>query len=302
MHASTVRTVEAQMAHMDTQLHSLDDIVSRIRAQNDVHHAAHVSSLGGLSSTVQSSYSSIGDHLSTSFTRVQSLESDMDAQTTAVKDTLPALSEGAAIRAPLHQLRDDIANQQLVEYNPTGETPQRAAYAIPSYLPRTESHETLLSRLRGRPASLEPARSPSKGLVFNDATNTTPGSDGLCSPAVNQPIFSHSNSAFPSLGSGKTGPSLRELDVNIVSQENNPPLASPSDVVGAAAAPPSKKQNRGDGDSKLPMKKVARKTVAGVGASHAPSDRENLTITSFTSSVGPGLAGGRRLRSHGSSN
>jgi kinesin family protein 11 len=60
------------------------------------------------------------------------------------------------------------------------------------------------------------------------------------------------------------------------------------------AAPPNKKQ-RGNGDdaSKLPMKKM-RKTVAGI------ADRENLSITNFANSVGPGVAGVRRLRSHGS--
>ena len=53
VHDSTVSIVAAQMSHMDTQLHSLDEIVSRVRAQNNAHHAAHTSSLGSLSSTVQ---------------------------------------------------------------------------------------------------------------------------------------------------------------------------------------------------------------------------------------------------------
>lgn len=286
------------MAHMDTQLHSLDDIVLRIRAQNDVHHASHTSSLKALSSTVQSSYSSIGEHLSTSFTRVQSLESDMAAQATTLKETLPALAEDATIRAPLHELRERIAHQQLMEYNPTGETPQRVAYTIPSDLPRTEAHETLLSRLRDRPATSDAIRSPSKGLVFNDATNTTNGADDLFSSNLTKPIFSRSMTAAPALGSGMNGASLRELDVNILSQENSLPLVSPSEIAGMGAAPPLKKQNRGDGDSKLPMKKMGRKTVTGL--STAAGDRENLTITNFSSSVGPGVAGQRKLRSHGS--
>ena len=63
------------------------------------------------------------------------------------------------------------------------------------------------------------------------------------------------------------------------------------------AAPPSKKMQRlvGDDGSKLPMKKM-RKTV---GVAGDRGDREN--ITSFGNSVGPGLAAGRKLRSHGSS-
>ncbi|KAF2658498.1 kinesin-domain-containing protein [Lophiostoma macrostomum CBS 122681] len=319
VHASTVKIVEAQMEHMDTQLHSLDEIVSRVRAQNVAHHAAHTSSLSALSSTVQSSYSSIGDHLSTSFTRVQSLESDMFAQATAIKDTLPTLSEDATIRAPLHELRTAMANQQLVEYKPTGETPQRIAYTIPSDLPRTEAHETLLSRLRDRPASSDASRSPTKGLVFNDATNSTSTTDDLfTTTTTTKPLFARSISAMPGLGSSTsgmlgTGPglSLRELDVNIISQESNLhlPLGSPSDdplglsAKVAAAAPPLKTQ-RGERDenTKLPMKKMGRKTVAGVGKSEGVLDRENLTITNFASSVGPGTRGmgGRKLRSQGS--
>lgn len=292
------------MAHMDTQLHSLDEIVSRIRAQNDAHHTSHTSSLKALSSTVQSSYSSIGDHLSTSFTRVQSLESDMSTQTTALKESLPALSEEATIRAPLHELRDAISNQQLMEYNPTGETPQRVAYSVPSELPRTETHETLLSRMRDRPASSDVTRSPSKGLVFNDATNSTSGPDDLFSSTFTKPLFARSMTASSALGSGlNTGPSLRELDINVVAQQENHTvpltLVLPSDSIAASTAPPLKKA-RGDGDTKFPMKKMGRKTVAALGASQGPSDRENLTITNFSSSVGPGVVGGRKLRSHGS--
>ncbi|KAH7119976.1 P-loop containing nucleoside triphosphate hydrolase protein [Dendryphion nanum] len=314
VHASTVKTVEAQIAHMDTQLQSLNDIVSQIRAQNDAHHATHTSSLGALSSNVQLSYSSIGDHLSTSFARVQSLESDVSAQATALLETLPSLSKEAIIRAPLQELREEIANRKLMEYNPTGETPQRVSYQIPSELPRTESHEVILSRIRDRPASSDSTRSPSKGLIFNDATNstdtTTTSSTDLFS-SLSKPNFARSVTAPPT--GNPPAQSLRELDVNIMAQNPDSsfaslPLASPSETASSsslttdAGAPPLKKQKRGlggegaaaDAVSKVPMKRMGRRTVAGVG--DAKGDRENLTITSFASSIGPG----RMLRSRGS--
>ncbi|KAF2476623.1 kinesin-domain-containing protein [Lindgomyces ingoldianus] len=307
VHASTVKTVEAQMVHLNAQLHSLDDIVSRIRAQNNAHHTTHTVSLNALSSTVQSSYSSIGDHLSTSFARVQSLESDVAAQTTALKDTLLTLSEDSSIRTPLHELRDSISNQSLMEYSSTGETPQKTSYTVPSTLPRTDSQETILSHLRDRPASTDTVRSPTKGHVFNDATNTTLSDDNFFSSTMAKPNFSHSIITNTHSVPGMAGHSLRELDVNIVSQDSlkSPPLVSPSEVVtgNGGGPPPLKKQNRGEdgGSSKLPMKKMGRKTVGGLGASQGPGDRENLTITNFSASVGPGVVGGRRLRSHGSS-
>lgn len=290
VHESTVKIVEAQMAQMDTQLNSLDDIMSRVREQNDAHHTAHTSSLCALSSTVQSSYSSIGEHLSTSFVRVQALESDVAAQTTALKETLPALAEDANIRAPLHELRNTIEGQDLLEYNPTGETPQRVNYTIPDKLPRTEAYENLLSRLRDQPVPAE-ARSPTKALVFNDTENET--TDDIFN-VVPRPNFGRSVSAHPA--TVPQGTSLRELDVNVVAQESHTqplPIVSHSDAT-VMAAPPLKKQR--SEDTKLPMKRMTRKTVGGEGK----GDRENLTITNFSSSIGPGLAKGRKLRSHGS--
>jgi kinesin family protein 11 len=305
VHESTVKTVEAQMAHLDTQLQSLDDIVTRIREQNNTHHAAHTTSLAALSSTVATSYASIGDHLSTSFDRVQSLETDMTTQAGTLKETLPSLAADADIRAPLHELREAVSNQTLIEYNPTGETPQRVSYNIPSNLPRTEAHENILSRLRDRPSSADAAtRSPSKQPVFNDATNTLSlpsPTDTLFASTLSKPGFSRSVSAhahtISHLPTGNPS-SLRELDVNIVAQEaHTQPLPLVSQSLDAAA-PPTKKMQRnvGEDGSKLPMKKM-RKTVGIAGEGRG--DREN--ITSFGNSVGPGLAAGRKLRSHGSS-
>jgi kinesin family protein 11 len=298
VHASTVKTVEAQMAHLDTQLQSLDDIVTQIRELNNDHHTAHTTSLSALSSTVAASYSSIGEHLSSSFDRVQSLEADVSAQAGELKDTLPTLSADAVIRAPLHELRENIGSQNIIEYNPTGETPQRVSYQIPSNLPRTEDHDNLLARLRDRPASADATRSPTKQPIFNDATNST-SPDMFKLSTVSKPQFSRSVSASShahtiTLG---TGASLRELDVNVVAQESHTqplPLVSLSSDSMVMAAPPNKK-HRGNADdgTKLPLKKM-RKTVAGI------ADRENLSITNFANSVGPGTAASRRLRSHGS--
>jgi kinesin family protein 11 len=300
VHATTIKTVEAQMAHLDTQLQSLDDIVSQIREQNNTHHAAHTTSLADLSSTVQESYSSIGEHLSSSFERVQSLDADVSAQAGTLRNTLPTLGADADIRAPLHELRENIGSQNLIEYNPTGETPQRVSYQIPSNLPRTEAHENLLSRLRDQPTTSDnTSRSPSKQPIFNDATNTLPSPSDMFKLSTAKPIFARSVSASSHAHTITLGTtSLRELDVNIVAQESHTqplPIVSQSLDNMVMAAPPNKKQrNNPDDGSKLPMKKM-RKTVAG-----GMADRENLSITNFANSVGPGVAGIRRLRSHGS--
>lgn len=292
------------MTHLDTQLQSLDDIVARIQDQNNTHHVAHTASLAALSTTVAASYSSIGEHLSSSFERVQSLEADMDAQAGSLRETLPTLAADADIRAPLHELRDHVGSQNLIEYTSTGETPQRVSYNIPNNLPRTENHDSLLSRLRDRPATSDAStRSPTKQPIFNDATNALPSpTDMFKLSTATKPIFARSVSAsstahghtISSLPLGQPT-SLRELDVNIVAQESAhtqplPLTSQSSDSI--MAVPPNKKMRiNGEDGSKLPMKKM-RKTVAG-----GLADRENLSITNFANSVGPGA---RRLRSHGS--
>jgi kinesin family protein 11 len=246
---------------------------------------------------VQTSYSSIGEHLSTSFERVQALENDVSTQQSTLKETLSSLSADATIRAPLHELRETIGAQNLIEYNPTGQTPQRVNYHIPSNLPRTEDHETILSRLRDRPTSSDDTiRSPTKQPIFIDATSSADSTTELFPPA--KPDFARSISAH---AQNHTAPiSLRELDVNIVAQESahtQPlPLVSRSSDSVVMAAPPNKKFKGSEEGSKLPMKKMLRKTVGG-----GKDERENLSITNFSNSIGPGQVGGRRLRSHGSS-
>jgi kinesin family protein 11 len=302
VHESTVKTVEAQMAHLDTQLQSLDDIVSRIREQNNAHHAAHTTSLAALSSTVGASYSSIGDHLASSFDRVQSLESDMSAHTAGLKETLPSLSAEADIRAPLHELREAVSSQNLLEYKPTGETPQRVSYNIPSTLPRTEAHENIISRLRNRSTSVDTTtRSPSKQPIFNDATNSLSlaSPTSLFSPTTTKlefPLISAHAHTISHLPTGGGNPSsLRELDVNVVAQEAHtqplPHLASQSSSDSLASGlPPNKKmRTNGEETSKLPTKKI-RKTV---GIAGERIDRENIT------NLGSSVGAGRKLRSHG---
>jgi kinesin family protein 11 len=284
---------------MNTQLHSLDEIVSRVRAQNNSHHAAHTSSLGSLATNVQSSYSSIGEHLSTSFDRVKELQTDIESQTSTLQSTLPCLASDAAIRAPLRDLRAGISEQALLEYVPTGETPQRMQYAYPSTLPRTEPHDSLLARLRGRPdATLDSNRSPTKGLIFNDPSSSP----------IESLFTAYSGIRPTSATSSGTAPSLRELDVNVVAGDSvsAPPTMSltlPSDL-DKVAMPPLKRQNTNvgaseSGMSKLPTKSMSKKgarvTVAGVGMGPGAGDRENLPVVNFSASVGPGR---RRLRSH----
>lgn len=282
VHNSTVRIVEEQLQHLDTQLHGLDDIVTRIQDQNNTHHTAHVTSLSSLANTVHTSYDGIGEHFKTSFARVEELDADMTAEVNELQETLPALAADSEIRRPLTELREVIENQALEEYQATGETPQRKQYDYPLSLPQTEPHDTLLARLRGRSASMPPSpmkesRSPSKGLVFTDTLDEDM-----------QLVPTNSTRPGTSSSTNSVTPSLREIDINIT----NTTMGAEKDGLGVLGMPPLKRQNTTGTESKLPKKRNARVTVAG-----ALGDRENLTIPNLSASVGPGAGLGRRLRS-----
>lgn len=299
MHDSTTTIVSEQLAHLDTQLHSLDDIVSRIRAQNDTHHAAHVSSLASLSSNVETSYNSIDTHFSQSFSRIQDLDKEIQEQKIkALQNGLAQLGAEADIRSSLQTLRNDMQDSKLSEYEPTGDTPQRTAYDFPMTLPRTEDEDILIAKFkRGSPlkaasasdieeTARELSQSPSKPSIFADEA------DNVTMPL---PSFSASMSQMRHHARPGTANSLRELDINVVNSEA---------VDRPAGLPPLKRQNTTGSSfspkaaSKLPLKKGggnSRMTFAG--------DRENMTVpVNFSASVGPGSSVGTRrvLRSQGS--
>ncbi|KAL0262521.1 Kinesin-related motor protein [Diplodia seriata] len=301
VHESTVKIVNSQMENMDSQLHSLDDIVARIREQNEAHHTTHTESLSALTSNVQASYINIGEHFNTSFSRIQDVSSDMEAKTATLQATLPLLAEDGEIRGPLRTLRQEIEQQALQEYAPTGQTPQVSKYTYPTTLPRTEAQDSFLAKLRGKASSSRSTTaSPQKRMVFTDAAPPTDEdhADTTVPTASTRPASAASDSSV-------TG-GLRELDPNTINPSSTTESASAPPTVAlnigsptlAAAAPPLKRHYSEKTESKLPMKKKQnRMTVAGA---QGVDDRENLPQVGqdFSKSVGVG-GGGRRLRSQG---
>ena len=115
MHGETVRIVDDQMAQMDNQLVALDEIVARVKAQNEEHHKAHTSSLAQLAGNVQESYQSIGKHFETSYDRTKALDVDMQEHTASLQETLPSLEADSDIREPLRLMRDHRLGEQPAE-------------------------------------------------------------------------------------------------------------------------------------------------------------------------------------------
>jgi kinesin family protein 11 len=245
---------------------------------------------------------SIGDTFSTSFDRVESLDTDMSEATTALQETLPSLAADAHIRRPLSDLREQIEADKLDEYAATGLTPARKQYAYPTTLPRTDGREELLDRLRNGTRSEQDSqaprmgsKSPSKGLVFADLPSGEPGM---------------LNSRPGTASSTSTTVSLREIDPNTLTN-----TAPSIDFVAALPGeteklhlPPMKRFNTTNSSlSKGPLAKKrgvigVRRTVAGNALlAERLADRENVTMPNLSASVGAGAVHpgtGRRLRSH----
>ncbi|KAE8355694.1 P-loop containing nucleoside triphosphate hydrolase protein [Aspergillus coremiiformis] len=290
VHEETVRIVDAQMNNMDKQMEALDDFVAKARSQNGHYRDTHISSLDNMASNVRESYSSIHGQLEGLGSRVDQLQEDSAKYHHSLHDSTSPLSE--EIQKALTELRDSVRSRPLQEYIATGATPQKRQYKYPTNLPRTESHDTLVSGLRtSRDLTLLPfngedhlpGTSPTKGFVYNDTEDEV----GTQTPAAT--ITSN------------TG--LREVDANVVAKQlaSSPgdrasmrhstlsvaTRSSDMDTVAESEdtdGPPTKKRrsNLTVAESKLP-KNMLTKRMAGM-----MEGRENVPP--------PGLSSARRTR------
>jgi len=192
------------MRDLDDQMTSLDDFVTRARSQNAQHDEQHTQSMHSLSSTVEDSYAKIGEHFKTTCSRVEEMGSEMDTDIGAADGTLEPLLD--TVRQPLANLREDISNTVIQEYQPTGETPQKITYEYPTELPRTKPHSSLIAKFNGEP-------SPSKKAVFVDADPTL-----LQNRSPSRPVSNNDDGASAAPGDRSRNPlmeSLRELHPNV---------------------------------------------------------------------------------------
>jgi kinesin family member 11 len=194
------------MKDIDTQMQALDDFVTRARSQNTQHHDSHVRSLGGLSATVKSSYGNIGTHFTSTYERVRDLGDEMSTKTGALQDSLSPLD--SILQQPLIDLRSNITNTTLQEYQPTGETPQKVQYQYPTELPKTQPHENLLAAIRRPRSTTSPSKPQMVPVIFNDAMD-----------ADNTTATSASSITASTDGRPNTAGGLRELDMNTLNLE-----------------------------------------------------------------------------------
>ncbi|KAI1816832.1 kinesin-domain-containing protein [Poronia punctata] len=216
VNAETIRVVFEQKKDLDDQMTSLDDFVTRARSQNAQHHEQHTQSMDELSSTVESSYRKIGNHFNESNCRVEEMGSDVDKEVYAAEDAVEPLLD--TICRPLADLRDDISNTTIQEYQPTGETPQKVTYDYPTELPRTQAHSSLLAKFNGEPSPSKAFTTAAAAPIFVDADPTLSENRSPSRPASNSTstdeAMSHHHHHHHN-GRNPLTTSLRELHPNV---------------------------------------------------------------------------------------
>ncbi|GAM89366.1 hypothetical protein ANO11243_074030 [Dothideomycetidae sp. 11243] len=223
VHAQTLDIVNAQMAAMDGQLASLDEIMARVKGQTDAHHAAHTASLSRLATDVEQGYGSVGGVMATSLDRTRILDGDVQMQLGDMSDALlPSLDADGPLRSVLADLRTEALATHMEEYVATGNTPAKTTYAFPTTLPRTDDREVLMDRMRGAGAK-EPrlaARGGSRGIYID-----TEEMDADSAPAATD--------------SRATIASLRELDPNtsVLASQAADRSSAPSEMIHPVSAP-----------------------------------------------------------------
>ncbi|KAA8645377.1 putative kinesin family protein (BimC) [Aspergillus tanneri] len=278
-----------EVNNMGKQMEALDDFVAKARSQNGHYRDAHISSLERMASDVQTSYSSMHTQFSSFENRLNKLQEDATQQKNCLEESAIPLSED--VRMPLETLRKNILNRPLKDYVPTGVTPQKRQYKYPFVLPRTETHDSLKSRMRNSKdltllpfsgeeqlSPVKPPRTSSKGFVYNDTEYEV----GMQPPTT---------TATPS----NTG--LREVDVNVAVKPrapsmDNSSLEQPTSNKQASSSleslenddldePPAKRRcsNLNVTDTKLPQKPISKKMAVKM------EGRENVPPAGLSSGL-----------------
>ena len=207
----------------------------------------------------------------------------MSSRTSTLQSSLPPLSE--TIAQPLSSLRTTITDAPLKEYTPTGETPQKTTYHIPSTLPRTEPHDKLLAKHFLRQQATSPYKtSPSKALIYTDTHTTTSAPPSPTKPSVSAlsglkevdmnvalnpsaPVSRHSDSAITSAEPTKSDRADFSKSVNADFSKS---------VGGGMGPPPFKRQHTmGNGESKLPTKFGGKGAGVGLRGGGVEGGKEN---------------------------
>ena len=276
---------------MALQMAALDEFVTRAREKNGRHHDSQCKSLKDLSANARKTFTKLDDTLQEASARIHNHSAACRGDISSLKASFSPFTK--SLLNPLADLKGSLESNPLIDYVATGETPQKKDWKYPTNLPRTESHEFLLTQPRDlpdtKPAEARSPRkfssprkmvsprkgfsspsklpSPTKTIIFQD--------DAASGGQVVLPVQRLNDPTEESKGG------LKEIDINV--------LAQPSSADDTHGHPQTSFSKSGCNMQQPPLKRHA------TAESRLPrKGRENSVLGQ---SVGPGFGMGRRLRS-----
>jgi kinesin family member 11 len=290
VYGETVKIVDAQVQEMSTQMAALDEFVTRARTQNDESHNDHLEGLTQFQSEVLQLQGEVAENLEQRANDLQVLANEHSSSNAELLECTNAF--GAEAKEALQSIRTQIDEHSMRDYEPTGETPQKKNWSLPSDLPSTANHQSIIARMRGLPdpgldsTSRTPARSPKKqGSPRKSPTKSRSPKKGK--------VYADKMGIRPLMLDNMTEPikGLKEVDMNVVAGANG--LGDGSHTVSfsksiSSGQPPLKRHATATavtGENVRLGGKVTRSKAAAAGG---------LTVEYLSQSVGPGT--GRRLR------
>lgn len=238
VHAETVRVVDEQVEDLGSKMLALDDFVTHARTENTTHHENHGQSVQALSNTIEQSFGNISAHFKSTFDRFKNVGEAMELDTSDMLEALDPLE--SHLCQPLTNLREGISSTSLHEYQPTGDTPQKAVYQYPTVLPRTNhlAEGMIDEEDESVPPSplmvVDRSTDPDQTIVFADlspqpqqpAPSSTKASSS--SPRLSSATSAAAAATAPSSLDGcvadntQLGASLREVNPNLASNLTAP--------------------------------------------------------------------------------
>lgn len=308
VHADTVRVVDEQVEDLGSKMHALDDFVTHARTENTSHHEVHTQSVQTLSTSVEQSFHNISSHFKSTFDRVKNVGEEMELDANDMRSALEPLE--LQLCQPLANLRDGIAGTSLQEYEPTGDTPQKAVYQYPTVLPRTNNSGDS-AKLDGREGEKDEHVPLSPSLVDwtkADHDHTIVFADVPSQPQLAPAPTKASTSSSPLLPSSTpaavaavTTPSLAVTDttttqLGVSLREVNPNVTSSmttNSALGGFDIPRMSAISLPAENATVPLFKRSTRTVrgvpqtvAGVKRQQTAEGRENFPPTAFTATTG----------------
>ncbi|KAG9769252.1 kinesin-domain-containing protein, partial [Aureobasidium melanogenum] len=149
VHEETIKIVDAQLSQMATQMAVLDEFVTRARSQNESHHTERVQRMQKVIGNARDGFNELEKQLESRAGDMDTFEGEFKSQTEGLDGLTNSLDNDA--RPLLKDLQEEMSTAKLMEYTPTGQTPEKKEWDYPTHLPRTERHDSIIARLRGLP-------------------------------------------------------------------------------------------------------------------------------------------------------